>query len=90
MSDEEEKIVMQPLDIKYSDGKFKTFTNASVITDTKFQPYLGKKLTINKDKILSVYPSEDGIGTMIHSEEFQVQTWKVIEDIDIVIGRLNE
>jgi len=90
MIDEEKQKIMKPLDIKYSDGKFKTFTNGSVIPESKIQPYLGKKLTINKDKILSVYPAEDEIGTMIHAEDFQVHTWKVLEDIDTVIERLNE
>jgi hypothetical protein len=38
-------------------------------------------LTINIDKILSVYPSEDEIGTMIHAEQNQ-STWKVLEDFE--------
>ena len=90
MTDEKEQKIMKPLDIKYSDGKFKTFTNGSIIPESKLQPYLGKKLTINKDKILSVYPAEDEVGTMIHAEDFQVHTWKVLEDVDTVIERLNE
>ncbi len=80
---------LKPLDIKKSKGKFKTFTNGSVIQGTDFQPYLGKSLTINIEKILSVYPAEDDIGTSIHAEGNQ-STWKVLEDIDTVIGRLNE
>ena len=80
---------LKPLDIKKSKGKFKTFTNGSVIQEAKFQPYLGKPLTINIDKILSVYPSEDGIGTSIHAEHNQ-STWKVLEDFDTVIKRINE
>lgn len=90
MTDEKKQEIMKPLDIKYSKGKFKTFTNGSVIPESKIQPYLGKKLTINKDKILSVYPAEDEIGTMIHAEDFQAHTWKVLEDVDTVIERLNE
>jgi len=77
------------LDVKKSKGKFKTFTNASIIKGTDFQPYLGKPLTINIDKILSVYPSEDEIGTSIHAEQNQ-STWKVLEDFDTVIKRINE
>ena len=80
---------LKPLDIKKSKGKFKTFTNGSVIQEAKFQPYLGKSLTINIDKILSVYPSEDGIGTSIHAEHNQ-STWKVLEDFDTVIKRISE
>ncbi len=80
---------VKPLDIKKTKGKFKTFTNGSVIPDSKFQPYLGKSLTINIDKILSVYPCEDDIGTSIHAENNQ-STWKVLEDIDTVIDRINE
>ena len=80
---------LKPLEISYSKGKFKTFTNASVIPGSDFQPYLGKPLIINIDKILSVYPGEDEIGTMIHSADNQ-NTWKVIEDIDTVIQRINE
>ena len=80
---------IKPLDIKKSKGKFKTFTNASIIPESKFQPYLGKSLTVNIDKILSIYPSEDDIGTMIHAEGNQ-STWKVLEDVDVVIKRVNE
>ena len=80
---------LKPLDIKKSKGRFKTFTNASVIQDSNFQPYLGKPLSINIDKILSVYPSEDEIGTMIHAEQNQ-STWKVLEDFETVIKRINE
>ena len=80
---------LKPLDIKKTKGKFKTFTNASVIQDSSFQPYLGKSLTVNTDKILSIYPSEDEIGTMIHAEQGQ-NTWKVLEDVDTVIKRMNE
>ena len=80
---------LKPLDIKKSKGKFKTFTNGSVIQGTEFQPYLGKPLTINIDKILSVYPSEDEIGTNIHAEQNQ-STWKVLEDFETVIKRINE
>jgi len=80
---------LKPLDIKKSKGKFKTFTNGSVIQEAKFQPYLGKPLTINIDKILSVYPSEDEIGTSIHAEHNQ-STWKVLEDFDTVIKRISE
>ena len=76
---------VKPLDIKNTKGKYKTFTNGTVLSDTKdFQPYLGKNLVINIDKILSIYPSEDEIGTMIHAEGNQ-STWKVIEDIDTVV-----
>ena len=80
---------LKTLDVKKTKGKFKTFTNASIIQDSDFQPYLGKSLTVNIDKILSVYPSEDEIGTMIHAEGNQ-STWKVLEDIDTVIDRINE
>ena len=80
---------LKTLDIKKTKGKFKTFTNASVIQDSDFQPYLGKSLTVNIDKILSVYPSEDEIGTMIHAEGNQ-STWKVLEDINTVLNRINE
>ena len=77
------------LDVKKTKGKFKTFTNGSVIKGTEFQPYLGKPLTINIDKILSIYPSEDEIGTSIHAEHNQ-STWKVLENFDTVIKRVNE
>ncbi len=93
MSEEKKEIDfndLKPLDIKKSKGKFKTFTNASTIPESKdFQPYLGKSLTVNVDKILSVYPSEDGVGSMIHAEDGQM-TWKVLEEIDVVIARINE
>lgn len=77
------------LEIKKSKSKFKIFTNGSIIPDVKVQPYLGKPLMINTDKILSIYPSEDGIGTAIHAEHNQ-STWKVLEDIDMVTKRINE
>jgi hypothetical protein len=80
---------LKTIDVKKTKSKFKTFTNASVISGTEFQPYLGKPLTINIDKILSVYPSEDEIGTMIHAEQNQ-STWKVLEDFEIVIKRISE
>ena len=81
---------LKPLKIEKEKGKFKTFTNASLIPEGKdFQPYLGKKLTINVDRLLSIYPSEDGIGTMLHATDNQ-NTWKVLEDIDTVIERVNE
>jgi len=80
---------LKPLDVKKSKGKFKIFTNGSTIQGTALQPYLGKPLGINIDKILSVYPSEDGIGTMIHAEKNQ-STWKVLEEYDVVIARINE
>ena len=80
---------LKPLDIKKSKGKFKTFTNGSVIQGTEFQPYLGKPLVVNLDEILSVYPAEDNIGTMIHAKNNQ-STWKVLEYFDIVIKRVNE
>tara|TARA_B100000900_G_C20411333_1_gene646944 strand:- start:123 stop:413 length:291 start_codon:yes stop_codon:yes gene_type:complete len=80
---------LKPLDIKKSKGKFKTFTNGSVINGSDFQPYLGKHLLINIDEILSVYPAEDNIGTAIHARNNQ-STWKVLEDIDTVIDRINE
>ena len=82
-------INLKPLDVKKSKGKFKTFTNGSVIPGTEFQPYLGKPLVVNLDEILSVYPSEDEIGTMIHAINNQ-STWKVLEDLDTVIKRINE
>jgi hypothetical protein len=80
---------LKPLNIKKTKGKFKIFTNGSVIPESKFQPYLGKELVINVDKILSIYPSEDNIGTMIHAVNNQ-STWKVLEDIETVIKRVNE
>ena len=79
---------LKTLKIKKTKGKFKTFTNGSTIPGD-FQPYLGKPLTVNIAKILSVYPSEDEIGSMIHAENNQ-NTWKVLEDIDTVIERINE
>ncbi len=79
---------LKTLKIKKTKGKFKTFTNGSTIPGD-FQPYLGKPLTVNVEKILSVYPSEDEIGSMIHAENNQ-NTWKVLEDIDTVIERINE
>jgi len=92
MSEEKNEVDLnnlKPLDIKKSKGKFKTFTNGSIVQGSKFQPYLGKPLTINIDKILSIYPSEDDIGTMIHAEANQ-STWKVLEDNETVIKRINE
>jgi hypothetical protein len=80
---------LKPLNMKKTKGKFKIFTNGSVIPESKFQPYLGKELVINVDKILSIYPSEDNIGTMIHAVNNQ-STWKVLEDIETVIKRVNE
>jgi hypothetical protein len=80
---------LKPLDVKKTKGKFKIFTNGSVIPESKFQPYLGKELIINIDKILSIYPSEDNIGTMIHAENGQ-STWKVLENIETVVKRVNE
>ena len=80
---------LKPLKVAKSKGKFKTFTNGSIIEgDNVPQPYLGKPLTINIDVIVSIYPSEDKIGTQIHSS--QGQTWRVLEEHDIVIKRLNE
>ena len=81
---------LKPLKIEKEKGKFKTFTNASIIQDGKdFQPYLGKKLIINIDRILSVYPSEDEVGTMIFAIGGE-QNWKVLEDIETVVERINE
>ena len=80
---------LKPLKIAKSKGKFKTFTNGSIIEGENMpQPYLGKPLTINIDEVLSSYPSEDNIGTQIHS--FHGQTWKVLEDHEVVMKRLNE
>jgi hypothetical protein len=80
---------LKPLKISKSKGKFKTFTNGSIIEGENMpQPYLGRPLTINIDEILSAYPSEDNIGTQIHS--FHGQTWKVLEDHETVKKRLNE
>jgi hypothetical protein len=53
MSEKKEKVDLnnlKPLIIKKTKGKFKTFTNGSVIPNNNFQPYLGKELTINIDK----------------------------------------
>jgi len=80
---------LKPLKIAKSKGKFKTFTNGSIIEGENMpQPYLGRPLTINIEEILSAYPSEDNIGTQIHS--FHGQTWKVLESHDNVQKRLNE
>jgi len=80
---------LKPLKIAKSKGKFKTFTNGSIIEGENMpQPYLGRPLTINIDEVLSAYPSEDNIGTQIHS--FHGQTWKVLEDHETVKKRLNE
>ena len=41
---------IEKVKVKKTEGKFKTFTNATVIQDSKdFQPYLGKPITINID-----------------------------------------
>jgi hypothetical protein len=80
---------LKSLDVKKSKGKFKIFTNGSVIPESNLQPYLGRPLAINLDKVLSIYPAEDNIGTMIHSEKNQ-STWKVLEDFDTVIKRMCE
>jgi hypothetical protein len=80
---------LKSLDVKKSKGKFKIFTNGSVIPESNLQPYLGRPLAINLDKVLSIYPAEDNIGTMIHSENNQ-STWKVLEDFDTVIKRMCE
>jgi len=80
---------IKTIDVKKSKGKFKTFTNGSAIPGTKFQPYLGKPLVINLDEILSIYPSEDDIGTSIHAINNQ-STWKVLEDFETVMKRINE
>ena len=80
---------LKPLKIAKSKGKFKTFTNGSILEGENMpQPYLGRPLTINIDEVLSSYPSEDNIGTQIHS--FHGQTWKVLEDHETVKKRLNE
>ena len=80
---------LKPLKIKKTNGKFKTFTNGSIIEGENMpQPYLGRPLTINIDEVLSSYPSEDNIGTQIHS--FHGQTWKVLESHVNVQKRLNE
>ena len=81
---------IKTLKVKPTKGKFKTFTNGSFIEQLKEdQPYLGKELVLNVDRIMSVYPSEDGIGTQIHSEN-NLHTWKVLEEIYVVVDRLNE
>ena len=81
---------IKTLKVKPTKGKFKTFTNGSFIEQLKEdQPYLGKELVLNVDRIMSVYPSEDGIGTQINSEN-NLHTWKVLEEIDVVVDRLNE
>ena len=81
---------IKTLKVKPTKGNFKTFTNGSFIEQLKEdQPYLGKELVLNVDRIMSVYPSEDGIGTQIHSEN-NLHTWKVLEEIDVVVDRLNE
>jgi len=80
---------LKPLKISKTKGKFKTFTNGSVIEGENMpQPYLGQPLTVNTSEVLSAYPSEDAIGTQIHS--FHGQTWKVLEDHETVKKRLNE
>ena len=80
---------LKPLKIAKTKGKFKTFTNGSIIQgDNVPQPYLGRPITINTDTILSSYPAEDGIGTSIHS--YHNSTWKVLEDHETVAKRLNE
>lgn len=79
---------LKPLKITKNKGIFKTFTNGSIIEGNQIQPYLGKPLTININEILSVYPAEDNIGTMIHSH--RNSTWRVLEDHETVIKRLNE
>lgn len=79
---------LKPLKVSKTKGKFKTFTNGSIIEGAKEQPYLGQPLSINIEEILSTYPAEDKIGTQIHS--FHGQTWKVLEEHDIVVKRLNE
>ena len=86
----EELNEIKKLEVKKTKGKFKTFTNGSFFKELKEdQPYLGKHLVLNIDKIMSIYPAEDGIGTQIHSEH-NLQTWKVLEEIDVVIARINE
>jgi hypothetical protein len=80
---------LKPLKISKSKGKFKTFTNGSIIEGENVpQPYLGQPLSVNIDEVLSVYPHEDGIGTSIHS--WHGQTWRVLENHETVIKRLNE
>tara|TARA_Y100001937_G_C7115472_1_gene329945 strand:- start:38 stop:301 length:264 start_codon:yes stop_codon:yes gene_type:complete len=79
---------LKPLKISKEKGRFRTFTNGSVIDGSNIQPYLGKPITINTDVINSVYPAEDNIGTSIHS--IHGQTWKVLEDHETVRKRLFE
>ena len=40
---------LKVLNVKKTKGKFKTFTNASLIPGSDFQPYLGKALAVNID-----------------------------------------
>jgi hypothetical protein len=86
---ENKYIDLKPLNIKKNKSIFKSFTNASIIGESNYQPYLGKEIIINTTEILSIYPSEDNIGTMIHSKNNQ-STWKVLENIKVVIERINE
>ena len=91
MSKEEKKFEvdytnLKPLDVKKSKGKFKTFTNGSVIQGTAFQTYLGKPLVVSLDEILSIYPAEDEIGKMIHTI-YNQSKWKVLEDSEREIKR---
>ena len=80
---------LKPLKISKEKGRFRTFTNGSIIEGENMpQPYLGKPITINMDVINSVYPAEDNIGTSIHSTHGQ--TWKVLEDHETVRKRLFE
>ncbi len=78
---------LKPVEVEYTKGKFKTFTNASVL-ESDFQPYLGKPIMINVDKIISIYPSEDEIGTTIFGKDGNI--WKVLEEFKIVEKRVNE
>jgi hypothetical protein len=79
---------LKPLKVTKSKGIFKTFTNGSILENSSVQPYLGKPLSININEVLSTYPSEDNIGTQIHS--YRGATWRVLEEHDIVVKRLNE
>tara|TARA_B100001059_G_C17450988_1_gene387426 strand:+ start:247 stop:513 length:267 start_codon:yes stop_codon:yes gene_type:complete len=80
---------LKPLKISKEKGRFRTFTNGSIIEGENMpQPYLGKPITINMDIINSVYPAEDNIGTSIHSTHGQ--TWKVLENHETVRKRLSE
>ena len=83
-----EFIELKPLNFKKSKTKWQQFTNGSIIPNSKLQPYLGKPLNINIDLVIAVYPAEDGIGTMIHSENGQ-NTWKVLENYETVLERIN-